>query len=152
MSGLRYRRGIDALRAFGPIYREYQKRGAETGPLHLPIFDQLTEQVLTRFFQNFQHDQTRVEAVTSLSSTTHLRRQQSASTAARPRHRSSRLRRAQEPNSPVRHATAAEAAMVSHRARRGHRGTTPEPLLLPLLRGSGTRRCNFAPSYLPCTG
>jgi hypothetical protein len=61
MSGLRYRRGIDALRVFGPIYREYQKRGAETGPLHLPIFDQLTEQVLTRFFQNFQHDQTRVE-------------------------------------------------------------------------------------------
>ena len=46
---------------FGPIYEEYERRGSETGPLGFPIFDQLIDEIPTRFFQNFEHGQIRME-------------------------------------------------------------------------------------------
>ena len=50
-----------ASRVFGPIFEEYERRGSETGPLGFPIFDQLIDGIPTRFFQNFEHGQIRME-------------------------------------------------------------------------------------------
>jgi len=62
LSGLWFRRGLGtASRVFGPIYEEYERRGFEKGSLGFPIFDQLIDEQPTRFFQNFEHGQIRVE-------------------------------------------------------------------------------------------
>jgi hypothetical protein len=62
LSGLWFRRGLGtASRVFGPIYEEYERQGFETGPLGFPILDQLIDEQPTRFFQNFEHGQIRVE-------------------------------------------------------------------------------------------
>ena len=62
LSGLWFRRGLGtASRVFGPIFEEYERRGSETGPLGFPIFDQLIDGIPTRFFQNFEHGQIRME-------------------------------------------------------------------------------------------
>jgi hypothetical protein len=62
LSGLWFRRGLGtASRVFGPIFEEYERRGSETGPLGFPIFDQLIDEIPTRFFQNFEHGQIRIE-------------------------------------------------------------------------------------------
>jgi len=49
------------IEGLGPIYQEYDRRGSETGPLGFPIFDQLIDGIPTRFFQNFEHSQVRME-------------------------------------------------------------------------------------------
>jgi len=54
-------RSSTASRVFGPIFGEYERRGSETGPLGFPIFDQLIDGIPTRFFQNFEHGQIRME-------------------------------------------------------------------------------------------
>jgi hypothetical protein len=62
LSGLWFRRGLGtASRVFGPIYEEYERRGFASGALGFPIFDQLIDERPTRFFQNFDHGQIRME-------------------------------------------------------------------------------------------